>query len=423
MMPSSMGLTFTVDSSASAIQLKARWGHYDRFSSEELGLELEKPRNVWKREQIEAISSPIPIKDGRMQRWVPDEEYPDVYVDGLFRKRNGEWIITIFLVNSQEEPKRLRDSFFLFQPELTVTAPDGAAIFRQRHQLKNHFADEEETSMGMLYLEQVEFAVGHGVAVHADLLPGSYDLAVVLKTVIAPAFELPRVTPPTGSEIPALQNLVLDMKSLSKLEDHEFGGALNPLVSAYQEWISDLENKLEQNRTDIGPFTNTALQSLVTCKSNLQRIQAGINLLSTNPQAAEAFRFANQSMALQRIHTLHSESVRRDEGKSLEELDVEQNRTWYPFQLAFILLNLPGLTDPLSEERSHPTQATADVLWFPTGGGKTEAYLGLTAYTLAMRRLQGMVGGYDGSAGVAVLMRYTLRLLTLQQFQRAAALE
>src|SRR5690606_9374693 len=72
--------------------------------------------------------------------------------------------------------------------------------------------------------------------------------------------------------------------------------------------------------------------------------------------------------------------------------------------------------------RSDPTDATADLLWFPTGGGKTEAYLGLTAYTLAIRRLQGIVEGYSGQSGVAVLMRYTLRLLTLQQFQRAAAL-
>jgi len=66
----------------------------------------------------------------------------------------------------------------------------------------------------------------------------------------------------------------------------------------------------------------------------------------------------------------------------------------------------------------------ADLLFFPTGGGKTEAYLGLTAYTLGIRRLQGIVGtggdARDGRAGVAVLMRYTLRLLTAQQFQRAA---
>ena len=101
--------------------------------------------------------------------------------------------------------------------------------------------------------------------------------------------------------------------------------------------------------------------------------------------------------------------------------------SWRPFQLAFVLLNLPALTDPAHPERAADAdKRTVDLLFFPTGGGKTEAYLGLTAYTFAIRRLQGVVGsGADarnGTAGVAVLMRYTLRLLTAQQFQRAAAL-
>ena len=73
-------------------------------------------------------------------------------------------------------------------------------------------------------------------------------------------------------------------------------------------------------------------------------------------------------------------------------------------------------------DRSHETDAVADLLWFATGGGKTEAYLGLTAYIVALRRLQGVVAGRRGDEGIAVLMRYTLRLLTLQQFQRATAL-
>ena len=103
-------------------------------------------------------------------------------------------------------------------------------------------------------------------------------------------------------------------------------------------------------------------------------------------------------------------------------IDIAENRSWYPFQLAFILLNLPGITKFDHPERSEAPEAVADLLWFPTGGGKTEAYLGLTAYTLGLRRLQGTVEGRSGENGVAVLMRYTLRLLTLQQFQRAAAL-
>src|SRR5581483_8873485 len=105
-----------------------------------------------------------------------------------------------------------------------------------------------------------------------------------------------------------------------------------------------------------------------------------------------------------------------------EDLDVPENRSWRLFQIAFIMLNLPGITQLDHDDRSESSNAVADLLWFPTGGGKTEAYLGLTAYTLATRRLQGAIEGRDGQYGVAVLMRYTLRLLTLQQFQRAATL-
>lgn len=422
LMPSSFGLTFTVDGSAKSIQIKTRWGRYERFSSEELGLEFDKPRMVWKRFQVENTSAPIPLNHGRMKRWVPNPNYPDVYVDGLLRQRDQEWVITLFLVNAQGEPKKLRDTAWLFQPELLVTSPDGEAIFRRRSAPAHSRMDDEEQVMGMLYRQQVEFAVGHGVAIHAELAEGFYDRAVSLKTVSAPTYELPKVTPPTVDEIPGLSGLVLDMKALSELADADLVSALNPLVAAYGEWILGLEKSLAQPSVELQPFLTPAQRTIDTCYQNLKRIQAGIELLKVNPQAAEAFRFANRAMWLQRIHTLYVESVRHEEGKNLEEMDTLQNRTWYPFQLAFLLLNLPGLTDPLHDERSHPTNAITDVLWYPTGGGKTEAYLGLTAYTLAMRRLQGKVGDYDGSAGVAVLMRYTLRLLTLQQFQRAAAL-
>src|SRR6202034_1824316 len=146
------------------------------------------------------------------------------------------------------------------------------------------------------------------------------------------------------------------------------------------------------------------------------------------------FRFANQAMALQRVR---SEVVRArmsspgaDVSPLLRDKDVPGNRSWRPFQLAFVLLCLPGLTDPAHPDAHRglldPGDAEVQLLFFPTGGGKTEAYLGLAAYTFAIRRLQGVVGAgpdaRDGTRGVAVLMRYTLRLLTAQQFQRAASL-
>jgi hypothetical protein len=132
-------------------------------------------------------------------------------------------------------------------------------------------------------------------------------------------------------------------------------------------------------------------------------------------------------MALQRLHTEAARLTTADPSLSfetaLEQVDVPANRSWRPFQLAFVLLNLPALTDPAHPERSSLYRAAVDLLFFPTGGGKTEAYLGLAACTFAIRRLQGVLGSaIDGRDGMAVLMRYTLRLLTAQQFQRAAAM-
>ena len=110
--------------------------------------------------------------------------------------------------------------------------------------------------------------------------------------------------------------------------------------------------------------------------------------------------------------------TRRGTDKTFDDLNKRKNHSWRPFQLAFILLSIPSLADPKHKDRTEPLDAYADLLWFPTGGGKTEAYLGVAAFTMGIRRLQGNLGGYDASRGLSVIMRYTLRLLTLQQFQR-----
>jgi hypothetical protein len=141
-------------------------------------------------------------------------------------------------------------------------------------------------------------------------------------------------------------------------------------------------------------------------------MRAGLDLLIANPRALKAFGFANQAVALQREA---SERVLRSRRKEPPPTNVAA--VWRPFQLGFVLQCLSGVIDPRHRDRS-----VADLLWFPTGGGKTEAYLGLTALVLASRRLQPTDAKLDHRSGTAVLMRYTLRLLTIQQFQRASAL-
>jgi len=427
MMPTSIGLTFTVGGEVHALRIAARWGRYfrrDHPDPEQVNKRGER-RRVWQRAPMAGVSSPIPLAVGPVGPWSPVAEFPGVVVRGMVRRRSDEWSVTLYLTNGQSEPKARspegRDSAWVFQPELEVTAVDDAPIFYKHLRMRRSGTVEpEDLAMDMAYRHETEFAVGHGVAVHADLAPGSTERAVRLVTCVMPDHEVGRTTPPTLEDLPALANVVLDMQVLAGLADDEFAGALAPLTDAYAAWIDAQEAAAAAPA--VTPFSAIVPQVIAAMRTNLTRIRAGIALLGSDPQAAAAFRFANQSMAQQRVRSLYTERKRRGQPTDLAALDLPANRSWYPFQLAFVLLNLPAITDIHHPERSDDTEAAADLLWFPTGGGKTEAYLGLTAYTLAIRRLQGIVEGYSGLAGVAVLMRYTLRLLTLQQFQRAAAL-
>src|SRR5262249_39970012 len=153
---------------------------------------------------------------------------------------------------------------------------------------------------------------------------------------------------------------------------------------------------IDDPASGLGAYRHVAEQAIAECHHTLSRIQAGIDLLAHHAQAAQAFAFMNKAMWQQRMHTLYAEERRRGQQPSLEELDRPENRSWRPSQLAFILPNLPALPDLPHPDRSEEATAVADLLWFPTGGGKTEAYLGLTAYTLAIRRLQGTIAGRSG---------------------------
>jgi hypothetical protein len=427
--PSAIGLSFALDESATELRVTAEWGWYKREKSEEILTEKGNPKTVWRRYPMSGQAD-LAVREGDVPPTAISSEQPEVVVRGRMRRSpQGLWHLSLFLVNTQTYRKGegSRGEYWLFQPELRVETPDQRAVFvRQRtrkdtaHQDKARLA--EERAMEMLHREQVEFAVGHGVAVDWNTAPADLQRAVRLVTRVVPSYEVRQVSSATEEDNPDLAGLALDMKSLAEMDPSSLIASLERLPAAYRKWIVQETRRSQDPASGLAEHRDAARAALANCDRACQRVSAGVALLRADTRALDAFQFSNRAMWLQRTHTVQAETVRRGETPDMSLIDRADNRSWRLFQLAFILLNLPGCTDLHHPDRRLEPSAMADLLWFPTGGGKTEAYLGLTAYVLALRRLQGAVEGRRGDQGVAVLMRYTLRLLTLQQFQRATAL-
>lgn len=430
LVPSSLGMTFCVDGDADRVEIEARWGRYERLPNDEHELLKSNGQKakVWQRIPCGG-KIVLPLIEGVIPHQAPDSEFPEVRVQGSIRAKNanGDRLVTLFLVNAQEEPDTNRDTAWVFQPELIVRSEMDAAkraIFRRRPVLDADGMDPEREALEMIYRNRVEFAVGHGVAVHAETAD-DVTLATEVRTTVMPQYEV-QVTETPGldpSDRPAMREMVssglLDMQRLATLEIDPLVDALSMLTKDYAAWINEQRARVG---AEVTGYDTQSQQAMDRCQEIHTRLQQGIDTLKSNENALAAFRFANRAMATQRVRSQYALAMRRGEDVTLDKFDVLKNRSWRPFQLAFLLLSIPSLADPSHPDRVQPVEAYADLLWFPTGGGKTEAYLGVAAFTMAIRRMQGNLGGFDSSRGLAVIMRYTLRLLTLQQFQRATAL-
>ena len=429
MAASAIGLSFIVPDDTDTVLAEAAWGRYERAPSEVHVTEQGRPRTVWKRSPCGGRVE-IPLDAEGTGSLVPDPRQEGVVVHYTVRHRGRRRVVELALVNGQPAPSATPDTARLYQVGLTVTALDGhRAIFAGHNDPElgdlPSGRDDERLHLALLHRRHREYAHGRQCAVDADARDGE-DRAWRLATTCFPAAEVPLVVP---GRVPGL---VLDMARLGspELARDELVRALRPLVAGYRAWLDTQQARLGED-AEVARYAPAGEQGLEAAREVAARLDRAIDLLRDNGIAREAFRFANQAMALQRVR---SEVVRArladpaaDVARLLRELDVPESRSWRPFQLAFVLLCLPGLTDPGHRDaRRGAGDAQVQLLFFPTGGGKTEAYLGLSAFTFAIRRLQGVVGdgdeARDGSRGVAVLMRYTLRLLTAQQFQRAAAL-
>ena len=324
-------------------------------------------------------------------------------------------LITFTLINRRQSGDRAPDnSDCFFQCAFSVAAVDGQACFWSYPEQPYDRNSPDERSLQLLHLHRRVFAVGHGCA--ADWQDSNGERAILIRTEVLPTYEIKPVLPTQ------ISGLELRMKDLA-YEDHQISIDLSTkLCDEYETWIRERENEISC-RLELPPeLEETARTHMANCRECLRRMREGVQILAEDDQSALAFRMMNEAMLMQQIHYEISSRKMRSWVDKAGRLQLERpferpsysdpDRKWRPFQLAFILMNLKPLVDPRCHERD-----IVDVIWFPTGGGKTEAYLGLSAFCMFLRRLRNR-----DHAGTSVLMRYTLRLLTTQQFQRAASL-
>lgn len=430
--PSSLGLTVLVPSDTKSISARVTWGDYvtepplddavvlpeARERAEEAGETPKAPPKSalhWRRLPREEWVT-IDITRGRGQAFpiiLPNSAAPQipggglqlvvtarpVRLPGIDNLGRDALAVSVFLVNARPEAlRRFGDLACCFQARLELNH-DGGFLSRHDH-ASYEAADFDERLADLHYRDVCSYAVGHNTSGdwHAADEDGHvkcvFTNPIPCQSVEKLTADLDKGGVERGME--ALDTASASVEGLS--------AALSGLPTAYATWAAAQQDTIAEVAGE--KRREVARRCLDDIRTACARIKSGIDRLLTDATSREAFAIMNRVMA----------RANRQRGATLNGKTPAEQRapSWRLFQLAFILLNLDGLV-----EAKHDDRAIVDLLFFPTGGGKTEAYLGLAAFAIARRRLDNP--GLDG-AGLSVVMRYTLRLLTLDQLQRAAGL-
>ena len=387
--PSSAGLTFAVDSAACDQVL------LDVGAARYMPIDDAQGRK-WRRASLAVKDLEVEISRPIAGQWRQLEEGLALFVKVRPVDDEGAVSVTLTLVNKREGSAGQRDADAFFQPSISVRAPHRATAFVERRSRSADIDDADLRSYRLLYRHAKTFAIGHGCAADWNR-EGLVNKASRVFTTFLPQHALL-----LADSNPAITSPALGLKFIATADKAKVVEALAQFCGLYEEWINARGDEIHLLAEAL---QSTAAEHLDACRKCLSRMREGVEKLDGDVWTA--FRLANLAMWNQRTR---ADWIRT--GKPTPEPVPDDTPEWRPFQLAFILQCLRGLAEPTHEDRE-----IADLLWFPTGGGKTEAYLGLIAFTVFLRRLRSAEGD-----GVTVLMRYTLRLLTLQQFDRAALL-
>ncbi|TXK19769.1 DISARM system helicase DrmA [Homoserinibacter sp. GY 40078] len=421
--PSSMGLRFQVAADTTSLRFTARWGRY--ASHRETDPDTGRTQTYYDRtpfeKHVDVDISAIP--DTQRHR---EPLGDDVWISIEVFDHDGRRVVEAALLNEVVTGRELPPKLWLFQAELEVTAPDGvSAVFLPTRDAVEHdrrSRDAEVRRLDLLYRDRLEFAVGRTASATWDVSVDDPRRATAVRTTWLPTAEVPQ------TRAPEVAGAVLSMRVLMEASSDELVAGLRPIVDAYSGWL----DTQEADNTLLPEWLRTEGEiGIADGRAALKRLGEGLVLLAESEQARTAFWFMNRTMRDQRLRSqvaalrIEQPSLKIADAVAQVEARGDKAASWRAFQLAFILMQLPSVVDPTHKRRSSEFPR-AELLFFPTGGGKTEAYLGLAAFTFGMRRLQGKVetpeGMLNGGDGVAVLMRYTLRLLTSQQFIRATTL-
>lgn len=398
--PSSFGVSFIVRAAAASLTLRVTGARYEPFPY----TFMDAPRTGWHRVPVDTTVTVVLRADGAQhQSREPVVAEPLHLEVGVHARaaRDGQRIITCYLVNRTPANGPQMPERVLFGARLAVQVPEG------------HLADypdrdadttSEAASLRLLYAASPVRAVGHGV----DAVVSKGNGVDVVRTEALPVAAVTGTTPNIAD---ADGPLTVDMDALGRWEPDAVA-TVERMIGSYRAWIADLDRKAAQLT---GPARTTANRHVRECRAFADDVEAGWALAASG-HVHECLRWTSAAMAQQRrSYAAATRPVSIHDGQVAvagSEPGAMGPAQWRPFQLAFLLANLAPVLDP-----KHPRRGVVDVIWMPTGGGKTEAYLALAAFTMLYRRRTQPTAG-----GTAVLMRYTLRLLTAQQLQRAASL-
>lgn len=393
--PSSVGFSFYATGPDLRFQVQATAAVYQKSGR----------GNTWKKETVGKDRSEAFTRPGRIESFLFHEKKNEgkVTLAGLdvrWRPYGAGWIITVTLFNTKRLPRDIdRTRVFeqralgsLFEVNLMCIFESGTIGDYPR--VDYSLLDEEEKELELRYRKRRIYAVGHGAAV--SWKTEANGRVTKIWTEFIPSAEVPQMTADVGSGA----DKALSISYLASIEDHQPQAIeeLTRFIDGYERWSRQQTEACCHLQGEERQAANRIVSRIDLA---VNRMRGGVALIKEDDRARRAFALANRAMLDQMIQ---SGRVKKS------EKDPAQYR-WRPFQLGFLLTTIRST---ITEDDSF--RDCIDLIWFPTGGGKTEAYLGLIAFLAFYRRLHFPSSG----AGTAVLMRYTLRLLTTQQFVRAA---